>query len=187
MLYGTILCLGDSLTFGARAKLGYPEVLPTLINDKSDVEWATLNRGISGQTTRQILDRTPGAVRELNGLSGAKWGVLLAGTNDAKRNGVNIDEWEIMYRQIVHWFRRYEVPLALCTFPRLASNLMPSFHRGSNDWLYEASERVRKMTREYDARLVELTDLDDAPDGVHLSPRSYASMAERIADELGLL
>ena len=189
MTFGTVLCLGDSITFGARAKLGYPEWLPSLVDNQGSVEWSTLNRGISGQTTRQILDRAPGCVRELAGLPGAKWAVLLAGTNDSKRNGVTIDEWWLLYNQIVTWFRRYDLPMALCTFPKVNFLRMPSFTAESNEWLERASDHVRLIANTHGAKLIELSDIediDDIPDGVHLSADAYREFAIRVVTGLGL-
>jgi len=124
MLYSTVLCLGDSLTFGARAEvdghagLGYPEHLPALLNPATPgTEWAVLNRGISGQVTRQVLDRAPGAFRELAACAGPKWAVILAGTNDSKAGGVPLDEWTTLYRQVLHWGRRAGVPMILGVNP----------------------------------------------------------------------
>lgn len=197
MLFGTVLCLGDSLTFGARADvdghagLGYPEHLPPMLDAATGAEWAVLNRGISGQTTRQILDRAPGAFRELAASPGPKWAVVLAGTNDSKGAGVNHDEWEALFVQVCHWARRSGTPLAVCTFPPVDPKAMPAFTSASKAWLREASRRVRALAAKWDnapspVRLVELSDLDPALlcDGVHLTPEGYRAVARRVADVL---
>lgn len=203
MIIGTVLCLGDSLTAGARAEhdahagLGYPEWLVSILDlatpnppDVDPMEWATLNRGISGQTTRQIADRAPAAFREMNAYPGAKWGVVLAGTNDSKACPP-LSEWEALYRQILHWPRRANVPLALCTFPPLSPGPMPYFTEASSAWLARASERVRAIAKELDGRpspvrLVELSDLgtEYLVDGVHLTAEGYRELAIRVAAAL---
>lgn len=194
-LFGTVLAMGDSLTFGARSALGYPEHLGALLTETnkpgSRVEWGVLNRGISGQTTREILDRTPAAVGQLAGMGGPKWFVLLAGTNDSKGDGASLDQWEALYRQILHWPRRYGIPIALCTFPPVQPGKMPAYTAASIEWLKRASDRVRVIASELDnhpapVRLIELADLqlDLLCDGVHLTPDGYREMAERIADVL---
>lgn len=200
MIFGSISAIGDSLTFGARAEqdghagLGYPEWLVPILEHATPatlgvepMEWAVLNRGVSGQTTRQILDRTPGAVRELASLAGAKWCVVLAGTNDSKV-APPIEEWEALYRQILHWPRRFEIPLAVCTFPPVLPAAMPAFSQRSTDWLLEASDRVRAIAAELDwrpspVRVIELADLgvEYLVDGVHLTPAGYREVAVRVA------
>lgn len=198
MLYGTVCCLGDSLTAGARALLGYPELLPALMRSNNMLtEWATKNFGISGQTTREILDRTPAAVGWLAAQTGAKRFVLLAGTNDSKAGGkqsISVDQWEDLYRQILHWPRRHGVPSVVCTFPPLEANTqqMPYFTDRSRAWLDEATKRVRSIQEEMDCEPVPVTlcELADMPmgflaDGVHLKPSGYRWMAGRIATSLG--
>lgn len=200
MLYGTLLLLGDSLTFGARAEsgghagLGYPEHLASILSDSTGEEWAPLNRGISGQTVRQIADRAPGAFRELLAYPGPRWAVVLAGTNDAKHPGAPLDEWEVLFRQTIGWGRRAAVPIALCTFPPIRSAAMPAFGGKAQEWVNAASERVRRIAAELDGNpspvvLVELADMPDSLlcDGVHLSPVGYRAMALRVADALRFL
>lgn len=197
MLYGTLLLLGDSLTFGARAEsgghagLGYPEHLASVLSCSVDGEWSPLNRGISGQTIRQIADRAPGAFRELLAYAGPRWAVVLAGTNDAKHPGAPLDEWEVLFRQAISWGRRASVPLALCTFPPIRPAAMPAFGGKAQEWVDAASERVRKIAAELDGFpspvvLVELADMPDSLlcDGVHLSALGYRAMALRVADAI---
>lgn len=197
MLFGSLLLLGDSLTFGARADvgghagLGYPEHLASILSGSTGEEWSPLNRGISGQTIRQIADRAPGAFRELLAYAGPRWAVVLAGTNDAKHPGAPLDEWELLLRQVVAWGRRASVPLALCTFPPIRGDAMPAFGPNAQAWADAASARVRALVAELDGSpspvvLVELADMPDSLlcDGVHLSPVGYRAMALRVADAL---
>ena len=189
MLYGTILCLGDSMTFGARSPIGYPEYLGPMMS-RSNVEWVALNRGISGQTTRQILDRAPAAVQQLNSFSGPKWCVVMAGTNDSKGRGLPLHEWEMLYRQILHWPLRFGIPLALCTYPSVDHKMMPDFSATSNKWLSEASSRVRNIVDELEQKnTVSLVELEGFPveylcDGVHLNKGGYLEMANRVATSI---
>lgn len=194
MIYGTALGLGDSLVAAARADhdggagLGWLEQLPGLLDPVTGTEWAVLNRGVSGQTTREVLDRTPGAVRELATCAGAKWAVVLCSTNDSKGAGADHDAWEVLYRLLVHWPRRHGIPLALCTLPPLDPRGMPSFTRASQDWCIAASERIRAIAVELHNRpspvyVVELADLpaEMLVDGVHLTAEGNAEVARRVA------
>lgn len=200
MLFLTILCGFDSISFGARAEvgghagLGYPEHLASIMSEQAGSECAVLNRGISGQTIRQIADRAPGAFRELLAYAGPRWAVVLAGTNDAKHPGVPLDEWEVLYRQTISWGRRAVVPLALCTFPPIRGAAMPAFGPNAQAWADAASARVRALVAELDGNpspvvLVELADMPDSLlcDGVHLSAVGYRALALRVADALRFL
>lgn len=201
-LFGTVLALGDSLTFGARSPggLGYPELLGPMMTEHSErsgheesrVEWVAVNRGISKETTREILDRTPAAMSVIASSAGLKWCVILAGTNDSKADGTRLVDWEKLYRQIVHWPRRYKIPVALCTFPPIRPGQAGEFTAKSRIWLEQASARVRAMVAELDGcpspvRLVDLERTiteEDLIDGVHLRGGGYAKMARAICDVL---
>ncbi len=211
MIFGTVCCLGDSITEGSRAQLGFPEILPALLNVDSQVErteWATLNRGIAGQTTRQILDRAPAATRELAGMPGAKWMVILAGTNDSKAGGkivpgnknktggrISHAEYESLMRQILHWPRRHGIPVVLCTHPPIDPIPMPTFTEASRTWLDVASQIVVDLAEELDCEgaPIGLCELRDMPrgfvcgDGIHLIPEGYAWIAWRLATLLGAI
>lgn len=197
MLFGTLAIIGDSLLAGARAEtsghagLGVPEHLARVLSVCTSEEWGVLNRAVSGQTTRQIADRAPGAVRELLAYAGPRWVVFLAGTNDSKGPGVPIDEWEILYRQAAAWARRASLPLVLATFPPVDPGAMPAFGRNANDWLAAASARVRSLALDWDGSpapvvLVELSDLplDALCDGVHFRPEAHLAVALRFADAM---
>lgn len=189
MIYGTVLCLGDSLTYGARAEgRGYPERLPFHM-ELSDprTEWATLNRGVCRETTWQILQRTPAAVRELAGMSGSKVAVLCAGTNDSKYPCTDLDVWESHYLAIIHWFRRYRIPFALCMLPEVDGASMPAFDSDvSNEWIDDANARIAARADSFAVHLVDLSDIggDLLIDGVHLTAEGYDLMASRIAEVL---
>jgi lysophospholipase L1-like esterase len=203
MIYGTVGCLGDSLLAGARADhdahagLGAPEWLVPILDlatpaapGVEPMEWAALSRSISGQTTRQILDRAPAVVREVAGYAGAKWLVVLAGTNDSKACPP-LAEWEALYRQILHFARRANVPIAVCTFPPVVPAAMPCYTRASVEWLQAASQRVREIAAELDGRPVPVVvvELEDLPssllvDGVHFTPDGHREVAVRIAAAL---
>jgi len=85
MIGGLILCIGDSLTFGARDEYGlhYPELLSRKLSEKYDQWWSAVNHGISGETTAQILRRCLGHVRAYPEAADV---FLWAGFNDAKTN-----------------------------------------------------------------------------------------------------
>lgn len=184
MNFGTILVLGDSIMYGARQPLGPPELLA---GDVGGTEWAVLNRSISGQTTREILARTPEAIAELAAMAGPKWVVVLAGTNDSKGAGLDLGIWLLLYRQLLHWPRRQGYPLALCTFPPVVPARMPAYTSASQRWLVRASELVRDeaialASRGETVRLVELSDVPvkHLLDGVHLNRDGIHEVAGRL-------
>jgi len=188
MIYGTVLSLGDSLTFGARCYLGFPEYLArdlTLRHDRR-IEWSAINAGVCGETTRQILDRTPALVQRFAALPGPKVITYLAGTNDSKGNGTRPLEWQEAYRQTVRWLRRvHGARIVLCTIPALQSDQMPCYTEGSMRWIERANYAIRDMHDVLNSRsinLVDLADIHETVDGVHLTPEASETVAGRITE-----
>ncbi len=72
-----VLCLGDSLTTADKA-FGYQNLLRKRLGDA----WATVDGGVSGQTTYQMLSRLPSHLSRYR----PKVVVVLGGTNDIDRN-----------------------------------------------------------------------------------------------------
>jgi len=63
----TILCIGDSVTFGIGAprNLSYPAQLQKLLNDlKSKTTYTVINRGRPGQNSAQLLTRFEGQLKQ---------------------------------------------------------------------------------------------------------------------------
>jgi lysophospholipase L1-like esterase len=186
MVYGTIACLGDSMTYGARCEgRGWVERLPRMLAGEG-VEWATLNRGICGETTWQILQRAPAVAREIASMGGAKWAVVFAGTNDSKACP-EIDGWAELLRQTVAWFRRSGVPVVLVLPPPVDPFLMPAFHGRSNAWLAEVSKEVLGNLPPGVRAVVDLGLLNPSGsliDGVHFSALGHLVAAEAVRDAL---
>jgi lysophospholipase L1-like esterase len=78
-----ILCLGDSLTNGARDEYyrNYPMELSDLIVERRAEFYLCLNAGVNGDTTSHIRDR---AASMLPAHRDARFVLLLGGTNDSK-------------------------------------------------------------------------------------------------------
>ena len=77
----TILCLGDSLTFGARDEYhsSYPSHLSKLFWDHEKKEVFCLNYGINGETSGQLLRRIYSNVQSC---SESRTALIMIGTND---------------------------------------------------------------------------------------------------------
>ena len=190
MIYGTILCLGDSLTFGARSEhlRGYPEELARLMSDHYAQAWSCLNRGVNGEKSIDVLRRAFPAVREVASLPGAKWGCLLAGTNDSKDPTCPLDLYEDNLRQIVRMFKRFDVRLLIGTLPPVKGNCMPCFDsERSNAWIDGANERITSLAASSGVPVVDFTDMEPhLVDGVHFGHAGYLEMAQRWFDRITL-
>ena len=183
MIYGTVLCLGDSLTFGARSEYGrgYPEELSRLLTEHFKQEWSCLNHGINGETSLDILRRSFNIVRNFSSIPGAKWSLLLAGTNDSKNPDYPIDLYKDNMRQIIRAFRRQQLNLLVGNLPPVQGSCMPCFDSDrSNSWITSANKAISELCEEYELKLVRFDDMESyLVDGVHFGYEGYKEMAKR--------
>lgn len=183
MIYGTVLCLGDSLTFGARSEhgRGYPEELARMLSEELKQEWSCLNHGINGETSIDILRRAFPSIHSFASLPGAKLGCLLAGTNDSKNPDLPVELYKDNMRQIIRIFRRHEIKLLVGTLPPVVGVCMPCFDsRLSNEWIQKANRALEELISEYDLIKVDFSDMGNfLIDGAHMNYLGYQEMARR--------
>ena len=55
MNWETLLCLGDSITFGARSYFGYPEIAGNILEEKLSKSWNIINHSTNGFTTIDLI------------------------------------------------------------------------------------------------------------------------------------
>lgn len=191
MIYGTVLCLGDSLTFGARSEhiRGYPEELARLLSEKTGQEWSCLNHGVNGETSIDILRRAFPIIHSFSSLPGAKLACFMAGTNDSKNPDLPTDLFKDNLRQVIRIFRRHDIKFLMGTLPPVQGACMPCFDSSrSNEWIRSANQAIEELCGEYDITLVDFTDMASyLVDGVHLNYQGYLEMARRWLDRIGAL
>jgi lysophospholipase L1-like esterase len=183
LIYGTVLCLGDSLTFGARSEFvrGYPEELARMLSEHLSQEWTCLNHGINGETSIDILRRSFPVIQSFSSLPGAKLACLMAGINDSKKPDLPIELYKDNLRQIIRIFRRHDIKLLVGTLPPVNGVPMPCFDSiRSNEWIKSANQAIRGLCSEYGLVCVDFSNMGPyLIDGVHLNYDGYREMAYR--------
>ena len=164
----TILAFGDSLTAGVGADPAesYPAQLADLTG------FTVINSGISGETTRQGLNRLP-AVLET---SQPDLVILLEGGNDILRN-LPPTETKNNLAEMIALVQSREVPVVLLGVPEksLFSSSAPFYKELASDYgLVFEGELVADLLRSPSAK----------SDQVHFNARGYRLMAEAIRDLL---
>jgi len=83
MIWNEIVCLGDSLTYGARDRYGrsYPAELGSILSKKTGEFYICHNYGINGETSSDLLRRSWSILKSN---AGSKICLLMIGTNDTK-------------------------------------------------------------------------------------------------------
>lgn len=183
MIYGTVLCLGDSLTYGARSEYirGYPEELSTLLTDHYKQNWSCINDGVCAETSTDILRRAFKSIHFCGNLPGPKIGCLLVGTNDSKNPNYPQDFFRDNMQQIINIFKRYGIRLLIGTLPPVRGDEMPCFFtKNSNEWIENANKTIINLSEKNNLPLIDFRDMAEyLIDGVHLNYDGYKVMAER--------
>ena len=83
MIWNEIVCLGDSITYGARDKYGrsYPAELSKILTKNTGEFYHCHNYGVCGETSSDLLKRS---WNNISSKSNSKIMLLMIGTNDTQ-------------------------------------------------------------------------------------------------------
>ncbi len=183
-VYGHIICLGDSLTHGARDGYGrcYPMELSDMLWAKYKQRWICAEEGVNGETSSDVLRRSASVMRNY---PDAQEVVLLCGTNDSK-DAVNmpVGIFKKNIEGIIRTAAVYEKEVILCTIPDLKGF-------GAPDYSMESSRRIEGFNEVIEEiycdninikNLVDLRGIDSSlyADGVHFKHSGYIEIARRV-------
>lgn len=173
-----ILCLGDSLTFGARDEFyrSYPAELSKLFWVKDSLKVSCINRGVSGETSSELLKR---AFDDVSRSGDVDVALLLIGSNDTFVS-MPLEVYEDNLRQIL---------LCLSDVPRVGIGLLPPITGlGLLSYPKDANEQVKRFNSVIlnSCYIFENTDfIADFTgmgkyiiDTVHFNNKGYKKMAE---------
>jgi lysophospholipase L1-like esterase len=188
MLFEHGVCLGDSLTAGARSRYGLAEGLSDHLNRATNKRWLFRCEAVNGETVLQVLrrmDQKPWLWKD------ATFCTLLVGTNDAKGTADTPPEvFRLLYGQILD---RLAVA-KLMVFPGLVPDLQLGASLAS-PYDSKCMERIQRfnaaLRAECEGRglaqaLVDTTGLaaDCYADGVHFTETGIAELARRFAGKI---
>ena len=183
MLYNLLLCLGDSLTSGARDEFGrnYPLELARLLSTATGEEWYCITEAANGRTSSELARDIYTIAARYPDTHGA---IILVGTNDS-RLCIPDDIYEDNIRQVVRVCRILGKRPFLLSIPYL------SYERHFLWYDEHAFNRIASYNRILRNLVgVRLIDLDtvitneDLIDGVHLSHSGNIKLARVIAETL---
>lgn len=183
MNWETLLSFGDSITFGARSYLGYPEITGAMLGQKLDKQWHVINHSTNGFTTIDL-------VRSINTeylnykSSYPSLITVMIGTNDIK-NKVPADDFEIAYEQLIIKIKLLAVNnnIMLFTIPPLTQKVFYPYHYDMNERIVEFNALIKKLGNKYKVRVLSFNyNDDDFFDGVHFNNEGCRSVAKQLVD-----
>ena len=184
-----ILCIGDSITFGAgvcalRWKDSYPAILYCLLGNQYQV----LNYGISG-ATMQYLSDNPYSQKYMDTArnTGADICIVILGTNDSKPNNWNAEEFEKSLTKRISEIQSFPTsPDIYLLFPPAAFGDPVPFEIRDDIIREEICPILHRYGQQHNVKIIDLYSLTkDHPewfsDGVHPNKRGNMEIARTIA------
>ena len=180
MIYGVVLCIGDSLLTGARNEAGLS--VPMLLGDSLSVggqKWIAIDEAVNGETTGSLLRHCYKTVRAY---PEAKDVVVCIGTNDAKKPALSREHFKRNYREILKILSILGRRALMCTVPKRDGFGAPDLIDATSLGRY--NEVIRSLHREAGgSSLVDLTKVPRGyrPDGIHFNLVGDRWVAKKIA------
>jgi len=180
MIWNEILCLGDSITYGARDKYGrsYPAELSRILKEKTGEVYVCHNHGISGETSSDLLRRAWNACKSH---SNSNIALVMIGTNDTQNN-IPVGIFEDNLSQIINMCRIHGMHVLVGTLPQLGFTPL-YFKNSKNIEKYNASifDLAKKMKFEIcDMRKTEEFYIDN----VHYTHEGYKLLAQKWSEKI---
>ena len=186
-MYGYILCLGDSITNGARDEYNraYPFELSDLMSKRFPWQaWVCINRGVNEWASADLLRNAYDLGR---GYTKAFEVVICIGMNDSKpsiRTPYNIFENNL--KQILMIMRVMGRHVYLCSVPDFGHFGCINYDRLSVTMVAKYNEIIKKLGKRDGVYFVDLSGFDPNcyADSVHLNNTGAKEMAGRVMDAI---
>ena len=178
MIWNEIVCLGDSLTYGARDEFGrsLPVELAKQLSEKMGELYVCHNYGINGETSSDLLRRTWGILKSNRS---CKIATLLIGTNDTKLP-MPLEVYEDNLRQIILSIKANGMRPIVGTLPALKFS---PYYAENRHYTEIYSQKIREMSKTYNFKICDLSGLEEyLVDGVHFGNAGSVEIASRFCD-----
>jgi lysophospholipase L1-like esterase len=182
MNWETLLCLGDSITFGARSYFGYPEIAGNVLEKELNKSWNIINHSTNGFTTIDLV-RSLNTVSMLYKQEYPSIISIMIGTNDIK-NRTSVVDFTIAYRQIIVKAKLMAVNqnIVLFKIPRFTKQVFYPYRYDMNAEVDRFNEIIEVLSAENGLRTLSLKlEEDDFFDGVHFSAKGSQSAGQQLA------
>lgn len=172
-----ILCVGDSLTFGARDEYhgSYPAELGRLFWERRGQAVHCVNQGVNGETSGELLRRVYANSRSCSQADAA---LLLIGTNDTFLPQ-RLDIYRDNLRQIIAVLQHGRQHVGVGLLSPVVGPGLPNYPRDAQAQVDTFNEVIETLAAEYGCLLADFRGLGEyVIDTVHLNHAGYCRMAE---------
>jgi lysophospholipase L1-like esterase len=183
MNWETLMCLGDSITIGARSYCSYPEYAAAELEKEIGNHWIIINHATSGFTA---IDLSRSITANFNNLKKFQPSIItvLIGTNDVKSN-VPSEDFEIALNQIVLKAKLIvqNKNVVLMTLPFFPEGIMYPYKYGMNSKIEEFNTIIKSMAKKHGIRTTSFEiSTNDLFDGVHLNSDGAKKVGRQLCD-----
>lgn len=182
MNWETLLCLGDSITIGARSYAGYPEYAASQLSSQLGKDFNVLNCAVSGNTAIDLLrhldEKMPVILSQKPDIVS-----LLIGTNDIKNN-TSPENYRMALRLILLKCRLIAGcnHIVLLHIPPLANGMKYPYHAGMNRLIDSFNLIIEEEARRLGIRtLAFILSEGDYFDGVHFNENGSRNAGKQLA------
>ena len=180
MIWNEILCLGDSLTTGARDRYrrSYPMELAKILTDKTGEFYFCHDYGVCGDTSSDLLRRIWNIAKSNQN---ARIAIVMIGTNDTQ---INIPKhiYKDNLRQIISTLSLYCMNIIVSKLPSLGFTPL-YINNTSNIEVY--NNTIDELSEEMNVTLCDMSGTEEYYiDGVHYTHEGYNILANIFADKI---
>ena len=180
MIWNEILCLGDSITYGARDEFGRsPTVeLSKILTEKTGETYICHNHGISGETSSDLLRRTWNACKSHKD---SKIALVMIGTNDTQKN-IPPEVYRDNLKQIINMCKIHGMHVFLATLPSLG--FTPLYFKNST-LISTYNNVIQRLSFDMDVETCSMSGVEKYyVDGVHFTNEGHVEIAKRWASKI---
>jgi lysophospholipase L1-like esterase len=182
MNWETILCLGDSITCGARSYFGYPEICGSILEQALSKKWNIINHSTNGYTTIDLIrSLNPAAISYKESFPSII--TIMIGTNDIK-NKTAINDFTIAYKQLIVKAMIMSVNnnIVLFKIPRFTNRVFYPYYYEMNEDILLFNTVIEELAKENNLRTINLIlEDDDFFDGVHFNAKGSSNAGNQLA------
>lgn len=175
------MCLGDSITIGARSMLAYPEYCGDYLSKETNKKWNVINHATSGFRT---IDLVRSITNDFTNLKNSRPDLvtILIGTNDLKSN-TSVADFRIAYSQVVLKARLIlgNSNIVLIKIPKFLEGVMLPYKISMNEKVNGYNNAIEEIGNQDGLMIAEMEiSEDDFFDGVHLNDRGSENWGKQL-------